>query len=88
MKNPIAGGAALAVAVCGMLGCGTSKPTEGKTTSAMVQCGGINACKGQGSCSGADNACKAQNTCKGKGWVETSDTDCAAKGGTVVKKMM
>lgn len=88
MKNPILGGAALAMAVGGLLsGCASSKPAEGKTSSAMVQCGGINACKGQGSCAGADNACKAQNNCKGMGVVDTTEDDCMAKGGKVVKKM-
>jgi hypothetical protein len=53
---------------------------EGKT----VKCGGINACKGQGSCSGADNSCKATNSCKGMGWTETSAKECKAKGGKVI----
>ena len=48
-----------------------------------VQCFGINACKGQGSCKGANNACKGQNSCKGKGFVmESSADDCTNAGGT------
>lgn len=52
-------------------------------TSAEVQCFGINACKGEGSCKGANNACKGQNSCKGKGFVIKSNADdCTNAGGT------
>jgi hypothetical protein len=53
---------------------------------ATVHCAGINACKGQASCSGASNACKGQNSCKGQGWVEASAKDCTAKKGTVASE--
>jgi hypothetical protein len=82
-------GAVVAAAVCSMFAAGVARAGEKaeKTKDApkVVQCGGINACKGQGSCAGADNACKAQNSCKGKGWVETkSAKECKDKGGTVL----
>ncbi|HLK12653.1 MAG TPA: hypothetical protein VKW76_14855 [Candidatus Binatia bacterium] len=48
-----------------------------------VNCLGVNACKGQGSCATAHNECKGMNACKGKGVVEMSAADCKAKGGTV-----
>lgn len=60
--------------------------TTTTTTVATVNCSGINACKGQGSCKSASNACKGQNSCKGKGVVAVaSEKDCTDKGGTVVK---
>ena len=53
-------------------------------TKGLVKCDGINACKGQGSCQGADHACKGQNECKGHGWVEVpSEADCTGQGGTL-----
>jgi hypothetical protein len=79
-------GAVVAAAVCSMFAAGAAQAAE-KTKEAPTteNCGGINACKGQGSCAGADNACKAQNSCKGKGWVETKTAkECTDKGGSVV----
>jgi hypothetical protein len=48
-----------------------------------VQCLGVNACKGQGSCATGKSSCAGMNACKGKGMVEMSAADCKAKGGTV-----
>lgn len=80
-------GALVAMAAAGLLaGCAGNQAA--KTTmvpTAAVQCSGINACKGQGSCRGNENACKAKNDCKGKGWVETASADeCTGKGGKVL----
>jgi hypothetical protein len=67
-----------------MFAAGAAQAAEkAKEAPKTVNCAGINACKGQGSCAGADNACKAQNSCKGKGWVETTEQACKEKGGTV-----
>jgi hypothetical protein len=82
-------GTLIAAAVAGLFGCAStsssgSAPASPGTTAQVVQCAGINGCKGHGSCAGAENACKAQNSCKGKGWVETTSEDCQAKGGSVV----
>ena len=49
----------------------------------QVQCTGINACKGKGTCAGEGHSCGGQNACKGKGVVTTSEADCKAKGGKV-----
>ena len=57
---------------------------EDKMGGDQVQCAGINACKGQGSCAGAHNGCAGKNACKGQGMTKTSAADCKAKGGTVV----
>ena len=82
-------GAAMASAMAMMLGaCATTTPAPlkaEKAAPAFAKCGGINECKGQGACNGADNACKSQNACKGQGWVETKDAaECTAKGGKVL----
>ena len=45
---------------------------------AKVHCTGVNSCKGQSSCKGADNSCKGQNSCKGKGFKEMTQKDCDA----------
>jgi len=51
---------------------------------ATVKCSGINSCKGTSACATATNACKGQNSCKGKGWIETSKSECVAKGGKII----
>jgi len=83
-------GTVIAAAVCSMFAAGTAQAAERtKEMPRAVQCAGINACKGQGSCAGADNACKAQNSCKGKGWVETrTEKECTDKGGKVITAKM
>jgi hypothetical protein len=78
-------GTLVAAAVAGLFMSATpmvsSARAEGK-----VHCMGVNSCKGNGACKGADNACKGQNSCKGKGFIEMSEKDCKAKGGTSEKK--
>jgi hypothetical protein len=55
----------------------------------MVNCAGVNACKGQGSCAGpSGNSCAGKNECKGKGVMEMSAADCAKKGGKPVESKM
>jgi uncharacterized membrane protein len=89
MVRELTKGAAVATAVFALLSGGAAadekkmeKPKEGAK---VVQCGGINACKGQGACAGASNACKSHNACKGQGWVETkTEKECTDKGGKVV----
>ena len=62
-----------------------ARAAEQKTGGDMVHCAGINACKGQGECSGAGHGCAGKNACKGQGWVELSKAECAQKGGKVVE---
>lgn len=75
-------GAALAVAALSLAAVpATSALADG--ASASVQCFGVNACKGQGSCKSASNACKGQNACKGKGFImEPTAQDCSNAGGS------
>jgi hypothetical protein len=81
-------GAVIATAVAGLFlakgGLASEHEGEGKTA-AKVKCQGVNECKGKGACHSADHACGGQNECKGKGWIEMSEADCKAKGGTVLK---
>jgi len=68
-------------------GCSGQNSCKGKggcATVAKHDCKGINECKGQGGCKSGDNGCAGKNSCKGKGWIELSEKDCKAKGGTVV----
>jgi uncharacterized membrane protein len=44
-------------------------------------CAGVNACKGHGSCKGANNACAGHNACKGQGFVGVDETTCGKLGG-------
>jgi hypothetical protein len=60
------------------------RAADEKTGGEMVHCAGVNACKGQGACGGADHSCAGQNKCKGQGWVDMSKEECAKKGGKVV----
>jgi len=69
-----------------MAGALTARADQGKTGGDMVNCAGVNACKGQGSSATAENSCAGKNGCKGKGVVEMSAADCAKKGGKVVEK--
>jgi len=88
MKSTTLKGALIASAVAGMFSAGAALAAE-KSDSGLVNCAGINSCKGKGVCSGADNSCAGQNGCKGKGWVKATSKDCKAQKGTVVtaKKM-
>ena len=85
MKKEIQG-AMLAAAVAALFAAngaiaGEEKASEGK----QVQCEGINACKGKGTCAGAGHSCGGQNECKGKGVTTTTAEDCKAKGGKVAE---
>ena len=66
-----------------MAGALTARADEKKAGGDMVNCAGVNACKGQGSCASAHNECKGKNACKGQGIVKASAADCKTKGGTV-----
>jgi hypothetical protein len=45
---------------------------------AKVKCEGVNACKGQGACSGVGHECNGQNGCKGQGFLEMTQAECDA----------
>jgi hypothetical protein len=77
-------GALIAAMAAGLFS--TSAPLIARAAdSDKVQCQGINSCKGKSACHGANNGCAGQNSCKGKGWIQTTEKECKAKGGKVVK---
>jgi hypothetical protein len=87
MNTTIRGGL-IAGAVAGLFACASNQPAPqapSGTTATTVRCQGINACKGQGECSGPDHPCGKHTACKGQGWltVQSAD-DCAARGGKVL----
>jgi hypothetical protein len=79
-KGILIASAAASLIMAGVL---TARAAEEKKGGDMVNCAGVNACKGQGSCATAENSCAGKNGCKGKGVVEMSAADCAKKGGKV-----
>lgn len=65
------------------------KPDEAKPEAeqvAKVDCAGVNACKGQGTCKTPTSGCGGQNECKGKGVVAMTEAECKEKGGTIANK--
>ena len=64
---------------------GGSEPAAEKTEKvSLVNCQGINECKGKSACHTATHACAGQNSCKGDGWIDVSPEECAAKAGKIV----
>ena len=79
----LASTAALLLTACGGDSDDTAKQeAEGGAQNAKIHCMGINACKGQSGCATATSGCKGQNACKGQGWVESTQAECDAAGGT------
>jgi len=78
-KGILIAGAAAALILSGAVGARADEKTGGD-----VYCSGINSCKGQGACAGANNSCAGENSCKGKGIVKTTAAQCKEKGGSVV----
>lgn len=77
-------GAFVAAAVAGLFA--STVPAVAKAGSGgKVKCMGVNDCKGKADCKSATTSCKGQNDCKGKGYIETSEKECTAKKGKVVK---
>jgi hypothetical protein len=82
-------GAALAMAVAGMVGyaSNTVGSEQGSVTSLaenqtdMMHCFGVNACKGHNACKTASNACAGHGSCKGEGFIEMPVKACADVGG-------
>ena len=78
-------GAAIAVAVSGLLaGCAAKMDDIGKTSEGL-KCEGGNACKGMSECAAKGmNECQGMNECKGMGWVSVDTAqECDTLGGKV-----
>jgi hypothetical protein len=83
----LAHGIALA---CGALLATACKKNEeakpaGEQTDKLVNCQGINECKGKSMCHTDKHSSAGQNACKGQGWIDVTTAECTNKGGTVVK---
>lgn len=50
----------------------------------MVNCYGINACRGQSECKTDSNACKGLNQCKGHGFKVVTAKACLVEGGKIL----
>ena len=74
-------GTTLAIAAAALIHIAPVVATEGN---GKVRCYGTNACRGQGSCAGANNQCAGLNSCRGKGIKEMTRADCETAGGEVV----
>lgn len=61
----------------------TVTPADADAGMTIVDCYGINSCKGHGSCQTAENGCKGANSCKGKGIMSTYKSECEAHHGRV-----
>ncbi len=84
--NTVGRGMLIASAAAALVLAGNVVARATDKTASEVHCAGINACKSQGSCAGAENTCKGKNSCKGKGFVNVSSADeCAKKGGKVIE---
>ena len=82
MKMSKKSGAVLAAcAAAFVMSASTALPVAAESHAANIQCSGVNACKGLGSCKGANNACKGQGSCKGTGFVEMTEEQCKQIGG-------
>ncbi|PIQ24037.1 hypothetical protein COW36_05830 [bacterium (Candidatus Blackallbacteria) CG17_big_fil_post_rev_8_21_14_2_50_48_46] len=75
----------LTAALAGVTLAGTGCATQGAQAE-TGQCHGVNACKGQGDCSGKGHNCGGHNSCKGQGWLKTNAKECQAKGGQFLDK--
>lgn len=62
------------------------KPADTAEKTSKVDCGGVNECKGQGTCKTEKHGCGGQNECKGQGVLTMSEEDCKAKGGTITAR--
>ena len=76
MRSKSSSGVALATAAAMLFGTGLVS-TAFAGDDAKIHCNGVNSCKGQSACKGANNACKGQNSCKGKGFLEMTAKQCA-----------
>jgi hypothetical protein len=77
--------ASLFLSACNKEGASADPGTAAAGGDTEVKCLGIHECKGQSQCDVAGaHACAGQNDCKGKGWIIVPQSECDAKGGSVV----
>jgi uncharacterized membrane protein len=67
---------------CGDVGGTVKDDWRGEVATAdLVQCFGVNTCKGHNDCKTATNACAGHSSCKGAGFVKTPSKACDDIGG-------
>ncbi|HRC57807.1 MAG: hypothetical protein IPI49_17125 [Myxococcales bacterium] len=77
-------GALLATA-CSKKDGAASGADKTEQTDKLVNCAGINECKGKSLCHTEKHKCAGQNSCKGEGWLDVTAADCTAKGGKIIQ---
>jgi hypothetical protein len=83
-KEPI-NATALAIAAVSIALAGSAPPAKSATSTAKVQCLGVNSCKAKSDCHTPKNSCKGANSCKGQGWLyQESAKACEEAGGKVL----
>jgi hypothetical protein len=86
--NTTVRGTLIASAVAGLFACASNRPepvAPSGTASESVRCQGINSCRGQGECSGANHPCGKHTACKGQGWLTVPNAQaCLDRGGKVL----
>ncbi len=86
LSSTIASSLALSAGALLVAACKQSAPAEVQKTekTALVNCAGINECKGKSLCHGLAHTCAGMNTCKAQGWIDVPAEECAAKSGKVL----
>ncbi len=77
--------AALLTAACKKNETAPSASEKTESPDKLVNCLGINECKGKSLCHTEKHSCAGQNACKGQGWLDVTSADCTAKGGKIVQ---
>ncbi len=73
---------AMPVKACGDVGGEVKDEWRGEIAQAdLIQCHGVNACKGHNDCGTANNDCAGHASCKGEGFVKTTAKSCDDIGG-------
>ena len=79
-------GFAAAAAMIALSGATISSPALAKAGTNVVQCFGVNSCKGQSDCKSGNHDCKGQNDCKGQGFKDLSAKQCKAEHGSLTPR--
>lgn len=73
-------GIALAVAAAGLFACAPAARAP-ERAEAVVDCMGVNACRGQSDGKLPSHGCSFANACRGEGFLRMSRAECEQRGG-------